>query len=346
MRFYGHDMYAGQITASAYSNINYEFCKPCVFQQYNANSVRRITIKGGGVLRPDPAIKQYNGANLARLQAFQSQGLGIIIDADGVFDMSLVDVTLRFGNGAPQIISNGKIVNTSSVLRTLTLSGVINATCGLVDGIIDIDVSIRNNNGNLSGVMHTAHHVTLSSPNFGGIVIADGTTLPDCEIKDSNVASNVSGRVICYGDLVITSSGFVSVNGLIMELAGSTDQTIDIAQAHLDGGAATHIELAKPSGSLTIHASSAVCMAGRHSGSLKLSGTADYTVCGDLELFSEPDTSELAGTFTPGPGAVLFRPVYVDMGYLSKRFVTGNGGTTAATTADWGVIQDVRDYTR
>ena len=44
--------------------------------------------------------------------------------------------------------------------------------------------------------------------------------------------------------------------------------------------------------------------------------------------------------------AVLFRPVYVDMGYLSKRFVTGNGGTTAATTADWGVIQDVRDYTR
>ena len=148
-------------------------------------------------------------------------------------------------------------------------------------------------------------------------------------------------RSVFSGDFLArnTAGGSVSITGSIAA-TGTANQTIDIAQAHLDGGAATHIELAKPSGSLTIHASSAVCMAGRQSGLLKLSGIADYTVCGDLELFSEPDTSELAGTFTPGPGTVAVRHVYADHFYTAKLYVQSNVSASGVNISELRVIQD------
>ena len=157
--------------------------------------------------------------------------------------------------------------------------------------------------------------------------------LPDAlEVTgDFTVIQNASGTIT----LATATGGTPN-----LRITGTADQTIDITWAHLGGGAATHIELAKLSGSLTIHASSAVCMAGRQSGQLQLSGTADYTVCGDLELSTEPDTSELTGTFTPGPGAVTVRHVYADHFYTAKLYVQSNVSASGVNISELRVIQD------
>jgi len=313
-------------------------------KQYGTRSFRRITIKKGGSLRYEPGALDYLPTNTVYAQLY-SGGSAVTIDAGGEMDVSLAGFNQQFASGQPSFVNHGKIVHHGTSLRTLSLHGLSVAQLGNVEGNIHIDASLRAVNIHVGGTLHTASSVVLAAEStYRGIVFDPNTTLPDCTINNGSIVNHgesvIQGDVTCYGDLKI-ENGYALQNGFQITAAGTGDQTLMVSRMIPDASP-LHIELAKPSGLLAIHASSAVCMAGRQPGLLKLSGTADYTVCGDLELSAEPDTSELTGTFTPGPGIVTYRYVYASHFYVARLYVQSHTLEGGVDTLELKVIQDAR----
>jgi len=94
-------------------------------------------------------------------------------------------------------------------------------------------------------------------------------------------------------------------------------------------------------GNATIEVPAIMCIRGYVNGDLTLTGTGDVSLCGDL-FVRHLVTTELVGNFGYGDYQVTTRQVYVDMGYLSKRFVAaGNSGGVRVSTG--AVVQNAQD---
>ena len=343
VRIHGHDVYVNG-SADATAQISYEFFAPCRVKQFGTRSFRKINIKDGGSLRYEPGTLEYAPGNTVYARLY-SGGLGVTIDAGGELDVTFAGFNQQFVTGQPGFVNHGRIVNHGTSLHALSLNDLSVAQLGKAEGNIAITAHLRANNIHVGGTLHTASSVVLTTEStYRGIIFDPNTTLPDCTINNGSIVNNgesaIQGDVTCYGNLEI-QDGYVLQNGFQITAAGTGDQTLIVSRMAPDANP-LHIELAKRAGTLAIHASSAVCMAGRQPGLLKLSGAADYTACGDLELSAEPDTSELTGTFTQGEGMVIYRYVYASHFYVARLYVQSNTIEGGVDTLELKVIQDAR----
>jgi len=128
--------------------------------------------------------------------------------------------------------------------------------------------------------------------------------------------------------------GVIAIKHLI--LTGDGDEVFPLA-----GGADICVTVNR-SGNTTIDVPSVMCLCGRNTGRLTLTGTGDVSQCGDLEIGDGLNTSQLNGTFTPGNGILLIRCVYSDHFYVAKLYVQSNAAMTGVDISDLSVIQDAR----
>jgi len=261
----------------------------------------------------------------------------------------LVGITSRVGTymsgSVMKIGENGSIEGTGPSARVSIYMGKLE---GHTENIRLARVELRNQPAAIGD--HCRFYVPVVFLMDGGATTSH-TTGVGCEFfKTVTMQNTTTGKLtvdfsdsVFYGDLLssVATGGTLVVSGSLT-LAGSADQGIYINETSAGSNSVIHVGLAKSSGGLVIRANTNVCLSGRQPGALKLLGTADYTVCGDLELSTEPDTSELTGTFTPGPGIVFYRYVYASHFYVARLYVQSNTIQGGVDTLELKVIQDAR----